>query len=125
MAVVSFLDLNVYKNLYQVMLRIHKEVLPKLPKTEKFDLVDQMGRASKSPCALIAEGYARRTSGKEWAKYLRDAVGECNEMIVHLSMVRDLYGSSIGVEMCNELISCYNISGKQLYRLGESWGRVE
>ncbi len=45
-------------------------------------------------------------------------------MIVHLSMTRDLYGELVGVNICNELISSYDISGKQLYRLGESWGRV-
>lgn len=122
--VVGFADLNVYKNLYQAMLRVHKEVLPNLPSSEKFGLIDQAGRASKSPCALIAEGYARRTSGKEWKKYLRDAIGECNEMIVHISMIRDLYGMLVGIQVCNELISVYDISGKQLYRLAESWNRV-
>ena len=122
--VVGFSDLNVYKSLYQAMLKIHKDVLPKLPSSERFGLIDQAGRASKSPCALIAEGYARRTSGKEWKKYLRDATGECNEMMVHLSMIRDLYGEVVGRELCDELISIYNISGKQLYRLAESWNRV-
>jgi len=121
MAVVGFADLNVYKSLYSAMLRVHKEVLPKLPSGEKFGLVDQAGRASKSPCALIAEGYARRQFGKEWKKYLREAMGECNEMIVHMSMVRDLYGGLVGIDLCNELISVYDVSGKQLYRLGESW----
>jgi len=121
---VGFADLNVYKNLYQAMLRVHKEVLPKLPLSEKFGLIDQVGRASKSPCALIAEGYARRQSGKEWKKYLRDAMGECNEMIVHLSMIRDLYGAVVGSVLCDELISIYNISGKQLYRLAESWNNI-
>lgn len=122
--VIGFADLNVYKSLYQAMLKVHKEILPKLPPSERFGLIDQAGRASKSPCALIAEGYARRTSGKEWKKYLRDAIGECNEMIVHLSMIRDLYGGLVSSVLCDELISIYNISGKQLYRLAESWNRV-
>ena len=122
--VIGFTDLNVYQNLCQAMLKVHKEVLPKLPSSEKFGLIDQAGRASKSPCALIAEGYARRQWGKEWNKYLREAMGECNEMIVHITMVRDLYGVSVGVELCNELIKTYDISGKQLYRLAESWKKL-
>lgn len=122
--VVGFADLNVYQNLYQAMLKVHKEVLSKLPPSEKFGLIDQAGRASKSPCALIAEGYARRQWGKEWNKYLREAMGECNEMIVHITMIRDLYGDLVGVELCNELIKTYDISGKQLYRLAESWNRI-
>jgi len=56
-----------------------------------------------------------------WKKYLQDAIGECNEMITHLSYVRDLYSNKIDPNLCNKLIDTYDISGKQLYRLAESW----
>ena len=119
--IVSFADLDVYKRLYGLAISVHREILPKLPDSEKYGLKDQLSRSSKSPPALIAEGYARRQSGKEWRKYIRDAIGECNESIVHLSLVRDLYSSLLDVKLCNNLIKEYDISGKQLYRLGESW----
>ncbi len=119
--VVSFTDLEVYQRLYRLTLEIHKEILPKLPRSEQYSLKDQLGRSSKSPCALIAEAYARRASAKEWRKYIREAIGECNESIVHLSLIRDLYPDRVDIDLCNQCIEEYNIAGKQLFRLGESW----
>ena len=121
--VISFQDLNVYKRLYTAMLTVIKEVIPKLPAEEKFDLISQMRRCCKSPLAIIAEGYARKNYRKDWLKYINEAIGECNEMIAHLSCCRDIYSNNISIDLTNKLIEEYNISGKQLYRLGESWGR--
>lgn len=119
--IISFTDLEVYQRVYGLALRIHKEIIPKLPEQERFGLRDQLGRSSKSPPALIAEGYARRQSAKEWRKYIREAIGECNESVVHLSLARDLYPTRLSAKLCNSLIGEYEIAGKQLFRLGESW----
>ena len=43
---ISFQDLNVYKRLYAAMLLVMKEVLPKLPSEEKFDLINQLSLAN-------------------------------------------------------------------------------
>src|SRR5262245_41124041 len=117
----SFQDLDVYKRLYEAMIIIAQQVLPKIPAQEKFGLVDQMRRASKAPIAILAEGYAKRSYSRDWLRYINDAIGECNEMIAHLSMCRDLYGANCDKSMLEKLISDYDISGKQLYRLGQSW----
>lgn len=116
----SFQDLDVYKRLYDAMLSVHNVVIPQLPRDEKYGLIDQMRRASKAPLAIIAEGYAKKNYRRDWQRYINDAMGECNEMIVHLSCCRDLY-SSLNKDMINKLLDDYNVSGKQLYRLGESW----
>jgi len=117
----SFFELDVYQNLYKAMITILTKVVPKLPKEERFDLADQMRRACKAPPALIAEGYAKKHHQKAWIKYLYDSIGECNEMIVHLSCVKDVYSNYVDKNLCEELIKAYDISGKQLYRLAESW----
>lgn len=117
----SFLDLVVYQNLYRAMIAVLTRVVPGLPKEEKFDLGSQMRRACKAPPALIAEGYAQKHHKKEWQKYLKDAIGECNEMIVHLSCAKDVYAKYVDIHLCQDLITTYDISGKQLYRLAESW----
>lgn len=119
----SFLDLIVYQNLYEAMIAVLTKVVPDLPKEEKFDLASQMRRACKAPPALIAEGYAQKHHKREWKKYLNDAIGECNEMIVHLSCAQDVYFSYVDVDLCRRMIEVYNIGGKQLYRLAESWGK--
>ncbi|MFZ5800789.1 MAG: four helix bundle protein [Candidatus Omnitrophota bacterium] len=110
----SFLDLEVYKNLYEAMLKVMMQVAPKLPVEEKFDLASQMRRACKAPTALIAEGYAKKNHKKEWKKYIDDTIGECNEMIVHLSCVKDIYGEYVNPNLCQDLIKTYDICGKQL-----------
>ncbi len=117
----SFLDLEVYQNLYKAMITVLTKITPHLPKEERFDLADQMRRACKAPPALIAEGYAKKNHKKAWQKYLDDAIGECNEMIVHLSCAKDVYASHVDVHLCQNLIEIYDIGGKQLYRLAESW----
>jgi four helix bundle protein len=117
----SFLDLFVYQNLYKAMVVVLTKIVPKLPKEEKYDLADQMRRACKAPAALIAEGYAKKHHKKEWYKYLDSAIGECNEMIVHLSCAKDVYSNYVDADLCRELIKIYDISGKQLFRLAESW----
>jgi len=121
MAIRSFKDLDVYNNLYKASLIVLKEIIPKLPEEEKFNLKDQLRRACMAPCAIIAEGYSRKNQKKAWKKYLDDAIGECNEMIVHLSYVRDLYNKIIDPNLCTKLIETYDISGKQLFTLGKNW----
>lgn len=117
----TFRDLIVYKNLYQAMLTVHKNIAPNLPKNEQFDLVPQIKRASKACPALIAEGFAKRYQKRYWHKYITDTLGECNEMIHHLTVCIDLYSNFIDTKTCNEAIELYTICCKQLTRLAQSW----
>lgn len=117
----SFHDLTVYQNLYAAMKTTLNEVVPKLPREEKFDLVDQMRRACKAAPALIAEGFAKRYQLRQWRKYINDAIGESNEMIHHLSVCIDIYPKLVNVALCKKLIDSYDVCCKQLTRLGQSW----
>ncbi|MDP3900081.1 MAG: four helix bundle protein [bacterium] len=117
----SFRDLHVYQNLYKAMVIVHTKIVPNLPKEERFDLVDQMKRASKGAPALLAEGFAKRYQTRAWHKYLEDTIGESSEMIHHLSVCIDLYSQYIDISLCNELISMYDICCKQLAKLDQCW----
>jgi four helix bundle protein len=117
----SFHDLVVYQNLYQAMVLVHTRVIPTLPKEERFGLVDQMRRCSKAGPALLAEGFAKRYQKRQWRKYIDDALGECNEMIHHLSVCIDVYGRYVNVNLCKEIIDLYDVGCKQLTNLGKSW----
>ena len=55
----SFENLKVWQKAHELMLFVHREVVPLLPKEEKWDLADQLRRSSKSVGANIAEGYGR------------------------------------------------------------------
>ena len=118
----SFYDLDVYKRAFEASKTVIFSITAKLPKEEKFDLADQMRRASKSIPALIAEGYAKKHQNKGFQKYLQDAMGEANEMIVHLCYAKEYLFAER--EILDDLIKTYDIIGKQLYRLMENWRRL-
>ncbi|MFH1833359.1 MAG: four helix bundle protein [Candidatus Levyibacteriota bacterium] len=115
----SFLDLEVYKESFKLSLEI-EELLEDFPPKEKFLLSDQMKRASRAIPALIAEGYSKRVSVKEFKKFLRDSLSEANEMINHLSFAKARnYVKKLGY--ADELIDRYNIFGKRLTKLHDNW----
>ena len=115
----SFLDLDVYKESFQLMLEI-EELIKGFPPEEKYLLVDQMRRACRSIPAQIAEGYARRESLKDFQRYLRDCVGEANEMINHFLLVKHKrYIKKPGY--ADDLIERYNQLGKKLSNLKNNW----
>lgn len=115
----SFRDLEVYKNTYQSMLSVMKQVVPLLPSREKFDLTDQISRSCKAIPRLIAEGYAKRHQKMGFQKYLDDAMAECNETIVSLEQCRDIYNLDRG--LIDPLVKLYDISSRQLYKLSMAW----
>lgn len=117
----TFQDLIVYKNLYKAMIIVLTKIIPDLPKEEKFDLVDQMRRCCKAGPALIAEGFAKRYQKRNWSKYIDDTIGECNEMIHHLSICVDVYQGFINPALCKEVIDLYTVTCKQLTKLKQSW----
>jgi four helix bundle protein len=121
----SFKDLEVYQSTYAACIKIIKEILPKLPDSERYDLKDQLSRSVKAIPRLIAEGYAKRHQKFGFQKYLDDAMAECNETIVGLEMFRDIYGNNANIESLAELIDLYDKSGRQLYNLSKAWSKFK
>ncbi len=106
----SFTDLEVYQNTYYASVTVLTKILLKLPKSERFDLVDQLRRSAKAIPRLIAEGFQ---------KYLDDAAGESNETIVSLCHTRDVY--NVEPELITQLIDTYDKASRQLYKLSCAW----
>ncbi len=119
--ITSFRDLEVYQNSYKAMLVVMKEIAPKLPDREKYDVTDQLSRACRAIPRLIAEGYAKRHQRAGFQKYIDDAMSECNEMVVNISQAKDIYPTYVNVELCDKLIDICDKTGRQLYKLGVSW----
>jgi len=119
----SFRDLEVYRESYEAMLTVHRDVLPKLPDSEKFDLKDQLSRSTKAIPRLIAEGYGKRHQKAGFQKYIDDAMGECNETIVGLEQCQDLY--KVEKTLIERLVVKYDKIGRQLYRLNEAWSKFK
>lgn len=114
----SFLDLDVYKEAFQLSLEV-ESLLKGFPKHELYLLVDQARRASRAVPALIAEGYAKRETIAVFKKFLRDAIGEANEMINHIALAKAL--NYLKADVADDLIERYHKVGKKLTKLKENW----
>ena len=86
----SFRDLEIYQEGLKLAKDIHY-LVKKYPTREEYLLVDQSLRASRGIPSLIAESWAKRRQVKAFKKYLRDAIGECNEMMNHIKQA-ELFG---------------------------------
>jgi len=119
--IISFRDLEIYRNSYQYSIIIMNKIIIKLSLSEKYDLKDQLSRSCKAIPRLIAEGYAKRHQKFGFQKYLDDALAESNETIVSLEQSKDIYGTYIDKNLCNWLVSNYDILSKQIFTLRKTW----
>jgi four helix bundle protein len=95
------------------------ELAARLPAIERYGLADQIRRASRSIPAAIAEGYGRRSTPKEFCRYLSYGVGEANEMEVHLRTAALL--EYISHDAGDVHVGEYRVIGKQLTSLIRYW----
>ena len=114
----SYKNLEVYQRSYKLALELH-QCTQTFPAYEKYELGSQIRKAAVSIALNIAEGYGRKDSTAEFKHFLRNALGSCNETRVLLDMAKDL--GYIEDTKYLELGKSYEILGKQLYRLKETW----
>jgi len=118
----TYEDLEVYQRAMEMFPVVHSAVLT-FPDYEKYDLAQQMRRASKSVVANIAEGYAKKRSPREFRAFLTNALGSATEMEVHVKIARKL--GYLKADACDRMIAEYQIIGRQLYRVIEHWRSME
>lgn len=107
-------DLDVFKRSYGLAIRVHVISL-KLPVEYKFELADQIRRASRSIPSNIAEGFGRAKSKRDTVNFLRDALGSNNEMLFNLKFMKDV--ELLSTSAFRELSIEYVIVGKELFNL--------
>ena len=79
----TFEDLECWKKCRELRLFVAREVVPALPKDERYRLGDQFLRAARSTTANIAEGYGR-FHYLDNAKFCSNSRGSCWEVLDHL-----------------------------------------
>lgn len=84
----GFRDLKVYQLSYQLALEIF-ELTKVFPKEEKYSLLDQVRRSSRSVCANIAEAWYKRRYPKSFISKLIDSAGEAGETEVWIDFSFD------------------------------------
>ena len=117
-------ELDVYKRMFGLSKVVIKKVIPRLPQEEKYDLADQMRRASKAAVAILSEGFPKRFQQRHWDKYITDSLGECEEMITHLIYVKDVYTECANPNSIQILINEYKHAINQLHALSKAWKKI-
>ncbi len=79
----GFRDLIVYKVSFKTAVEIF-DLSKTFPREERYDLVDQIRRSSRSVPANIAEAWYKRRYEKAFVNKLTDAAGEAGETEVWL-----------------------------------------
>ncbi|MBL7826429.1 MAG: four helix bundle protein [Saprospiraceae bacterium] len=110
----SFTDLDVYKECRQLRIAISGLVKSDFPTEEKFRLMDQILRSSRSITANIAEGHGRFYH-KENISFCRKARGSMEETLEHLITAFDegyitagvLKTFKVKIDSCSKLINGY------------------
>ena len=107
--------LDVFTNSYQLAMDIF-QMTRKFPKEEKYSLIDQVVRSSRSITANIAEGCGR-SSNAEFNRFLTIASGSAAELHYHLILSKDLF--YISPELFTELETTVIEIKKMLYSFSQ------
>ena len=81
--------LVVYQKAYALALEVHRVSL-NFPKIEQYELANQLRRCTKSLPVNIAEGMGKQESKADVRKFIRIAMGSCDESRVWLEFAKDL-----------------------------------
>jgi four helix bundle protein len=84
----GFRDLIVYQKSYKLAMEIF-EITKSFPREEKYSLVDQIRRSSRSIPANIAEAWVKRKYPKSFVSKLLDSLAEEAETEVWIDMSYD------------------------------------
>ncbi len=118
MPIQSFRDILAYQNALKALSPTEKAIAS-VPIQEKRRLVEQIRSAAHSVPANIAEGYGHKDNENDFKRYLRIAMGSCNEVIARLEAA--LQSGYIDSITCNGLIEEWTVVGKQLNKLIRNW----
>lgn len=117
MVIKNVTDLDVYQDSLEVLPILYK-FLAKVPHSE-LDTIIQVKRAGKAIPAIIAEGFAKRNSSKEFRRYLLIAIGSSDEIVTHLRVISIII-PALSVDT-NILINTYITISKRLNTLHKKW----
>ena len=107
----GFRDLIVYQKSYKLAMEIF-EITKDFPKEEKYSLVDQIRRSSRSVPTNIAEAWVKRRYPKSFVSKLLDSLTEEAETEVWIDMSKD--SKYIDDQSHNSLIEHYQEVAKML-----------
>lgn len=113
----SYKELRVYQNAFNAAMEIF-HATKSFPQEEKYSLVDQIRRSSRSVCANLSEAWRKRRYKAAFIAKLSDAESEACETQVWIAIaLRCRYLDDM---KASTLESCYELILAQLVRMIES-----
>lgn len=100
----SYRELRVFQNGMDAAMKIF-EITKQFPAEEKYSMVDQIRRSSRSVCANLAEAWRKRRYKAAFIAKLSDAESEACETQVWIELARRCKYLEDGI--CNELDAIY------------------
>ncbi|MBK6347229.1 MAG: four helix bundle protein [Bacteroidales bacterium] len=107
----SFRDLIVYQKAFKLAMDIFN-ITKSFPKEEKYSLIDQIRRSSRSVPGNIAEAWAKKIYQKVFVNKLSDALGEEYETEVWLDFSKEC--GYINERLYSDLLAEYEEVRKML-----------
>ncbi len=111
---VGFRELNVYQMAYRMAMSVF-EMTKTFPGIEKYSLIDQIRRSSRSVCSNIGEGYRKRQYPTHFASKMSDADMENTETQIWLDFA--LSCKYISTEIHERHIKTSESIGRMLYQM--------
>lgn len=118
-------DLQVYTLALNLLEPIYKitNLLPLVYRRIKY----QTNGAAETIAPLIAEGFAKKKSPREFCRFLAMALGSSDEVITHLREIKIVAKTvqKISIKECDDLIEQYKILSKKLNKLHAAWEKFD
>ncbi len=114
----SYRDLDVFNLAYTLAMEVFR-LTARFPKEERYALVDQMRRSSRSVCANIVEGFAKRRYEAVFKNSLNDSLGESEETKLWADFALDC--DYIQADEHEMLTTGYKQVGAMLWTLMTRW----
>jgi four helix bundle protein len=108
----GYKDLRVFQLAYKLAMDIF-EITKTFPKEEKYSLVDQIRKSSRSIPANIAEAWKKRLYPKMFVSKIIDAAGEAGETEVWLAFSKD--AGYLSLEKYENHLAGYDEVNRMLY----------
>ena len=112
----GYKDLKVFQLAYKLAMDVFK-ITKAFPREEKYSIIDQIRRSSRSIPSNIAEAWKKRLYPKMFVSKLIDAAGESGETEVWINIAQD--SGYLSLENYTILTSGYDEVNRMLYRMIE------
>ena len=121
MAIYDVTDLKVYNRSLNILKNVYI-LASQIPDSHQ-RLKTQIINSSESIPPLIAEGFAKRSSSKEFKRFLKMAMGSSDETITHARETYILSNSVRRIDkiLCVKVSNEYKIISKELNNLIKKW----